>query len=264
MNHFVREPAVAGTFYPAEKTELEKMLNVFLEGERPKIQGKIRALLVPHAGYIYSGPVAGKAFRLLPPAKKETKVILLGPAHTRGFPGASVSRMDAWQTPLGNVAIHPDSKRIIGPEIQNIEEAHFQEHCLEVQLPFLQMTLGKFSIVPIIAGMTDPTALSKEIEKMMGRDDLLVISSDLSHYLAYAKAKETDQKTIKAIMDLDVEEMDAIGDACGKTPILTLIEIAKKKKWTPRLLDYCNSGDTAGDPKRVVGYAAMVFSEESK
>ncbi len=264
VGKMIREPAVAGIFYPAQKKELEKQVNEFLKAKPTALKGKLKALIVPHAGYLYSGIVAGKAFQLLKKLNQKTEweIFLLGPSHTMAFEGACLSLAEQWQTPLGTVKVSKRAKEFLSPLVHDFETAHWQEHCLEVQIPFLQQTLSRFSIIPMVAGFVDANVLAIKLEKKLRENTLFIASSDLSHYLSYEKAVEKDQKTIQAILGLDIEKMEKIGDACGKTPILTLMHIAKQKNWKPTLLEYQNSGDTAGDKKRVVGYAAIAFTEQ--
>jgi AmmeMemoRadiSam system protein B len=260
----VREPAVAGLFYPAEKKELQKQVRAFLKGKPAATKGKLKALIVPHAGYVYSGGVAGKGFQLLKGLnpKTEWEFILLGPSHTVAFEGAGLSQAEKWKTPLGTVFISKRANEFLSPFLRHFENAHGQEHCLEVQLPFLQEAIEKFSIIPIVAGEIDSEALAIELESKLTEKTVFIASSDLSHYLSYEKAVEKDQATIQAILELDIEKMEKNGDACGKTPILVLMHIAKQKNWKPVLLEYKNSGDTAGDKKRVVGYVSIAFTEQ--
>lgn len=268
----IRLPAVAGQFYPRQKKELKDQIRAFLERKTSANEkmGRLRALIVPHAGYIYSGLVAGKGFQLLQkefqdrPPKKELEILMLGPSHTTAFLGASVSMADEWQTPLGKVKTSPRTHEFVSPLIRSIEEAHFSEHCLEVEVPFLQETLKKFLLIPLVLGDANPEALAIEIETKLTPETFILISSDLSHYHSYEKASELDLKTIQAILDLDIEAMEKHGDACGKLPILVLMHLAKQKNWKPVLLDYQNSGDTAGDKKNVVGYCSIAFTEERK
>ncbi len=259
----IREAAVAGTFYPSEKKGLEKQVNEFLKGKPTTLKGKLKALIVPHAGYIYSGSVTGKGFQLVQQLDQKTdwEILLLGPSHTIAFEGASLSTVEQWKTPLGIVNVSKRANQFLSPLVHGFETAHWQEHCLEAQIPFLQQTLSRFSIIPMVAGIVDANVLAIELENKLQENTLFVASSDLSHYLPYEKAVEKDQKTIQAILGMDAEKMEKEGDACGKTPILVLMHLAQQKGWKPFLLEYKNSGDTAGDKKRVVGYAAIAFME---
>ncbi len=260
----IREPAVAGIFYPTQKKELEKQVNEFLKAKPTALKGKLKALIVPHAGYLYSGIVAGKAFQLLKKLNQKTEweVFLLGPSHTMAFEGAALSLAEQWKNPLGTVKVSKRAKEFLSLLVHDFETAHWQEHCLEVQIPFLQQTLSRFSIIPMVAGLVDAEVLAIELENKLRENTLFIASSDLSHYLPCEKAVEKDQKTIQAVLGMDIKKMEKEGDACGKTPILALMHIAKEKGWKPFLLEYKNSGDTAGDKKRVVGYAAIAFTEQ--
>ncbi|MGC8885366.1 MAG: AmmeMemoRadiSam system protein B [Candidatus Nanoarchaeia archaeon] len=259
----IRRPAVAGNFYPENKTELEKQIETFLNTAKT-LEIKPKALIVPHAGYIYSGSVAATGFKQLENLenqkqnfeKRRWKVILLGPSHYYPFAGLCFADYDFWETPLGKI-------RTIKPKIsENIfefTEAHEPEHCLEVQLPFLQKTLLEFSILPLLVGEIDPDAAAEELLPYFDESVILVVSSDLSHYHSYEKAKAIDNVANKAIPNIDLDLAKKI-EACGKIPILIALHIAKKLGWKGRFLDYKTSGDTGGPRDRVVGYGAYVFS----
>ncbi len=250
----IRRASVEGMFYPSSKKEAESMISGFL-GNVPeiKIEGGLKALIVPHAGYIYSGPVAAYAYSLLNKLKnKNVKIILFGPSHHVYFNGVASDVNDYWETPLGQV-------KVVKNDFLKSEAAHVNEHCLEVQLPFLQKTLKDFEILPLVAGDADPKAISSKIQKIIDNGTILVISSDLSHYNDYGMAVKIDKNTANAIENLDYEKMEMEGDACGKIPILAAIDIAKSLKWKCRLLQYKNSGDTAGDKSKVVGYASFAL-----
>lgn len=260
-----RKPAVAGAFYPGDPDELKDMVERFLnEAEDTDVPGKLRALIVPHAGYVYSGPVAAYAYKLLQKHADElSRVIMIGPSHFAGFFGTAESDSDKWQTPLGMVKAGSLKHKIKDLGMINvIPEAHMPEHNLEVQIPFLQMVLEAFTIYPLLTGDIRPAALAEEIVKALDEKTLIIISSDLSHYFPYEKAVKLDTVTNNAIKALDIETMKAKGDACGKTGILVLLHIAKKMKWKCKLLNYRNSGDTAGPKSEVVGYSAFAFYEE--
>lgn len=258
---FVRQPAVAGAFYPGQAEDLRQMLAGFLEQANPPvIQGRLRALIVPHAGYIYSGPVAAFGFKLLPPHIK--KIILLGPAHTVVFTGAALSTADVWKTPLGRVPLWRPKK--IAAPFFDFDLAHQEEHCLEVQLPFLQYLYDQKgqevpSILPLIISEIDPEVVSRQLEDWLDKETLLIISSDLSHYHSYQSAIEKDHFTIQAILQKQSTVLETQGEACGMLPILAALYLAQRRKWQTQLLDYRNSGDTAGDKSRVVGYAAVAL-----
>ena len=247
----LREAIYAGSFYPAKKDKLLKMVKGFLSKAKTAEEinyKKIRAAIVPHAGYEFSGPVAAFAYNAMQEAKPE-KIILIGPSHHAYFEGAFTFKND-WVSPLGKVKVKPAKL----PAMEND-----MEHSLEVQLPFLQAVLKKFSLTPVIYGDISQEGLYSILKKEKG---FYLVSSDLSHYLPYEDASKEDKETINAILNLDEEMLDKTGDACGKTGIGALLILAKKNHWKPVLLDYRNSGDTFGDKEKVVGYAAVVFTEQ--
>ncbi len=261
----VRYPAVAGTFYPSDPFELRRMLKRYLDAAPLYSLQGIRALIAPHAGYIYSGPIAAYSYKQLQnlsPAKRT--IFLIGPAHYVYVRGVAVGTYHRLLTPLGEVPVDAekaDALLGIGEPFVPALGAHEPEHSLEVQLPFLQMTVpGEFSVVPMLAGDANPTEIAEGLESVLGPDDLIVVSSDLSHYHRYdvARSRDTDflQSVVKYQFDSAVK-----GEACGIIPILALMQIGKIHGWKPHLLDYRNSGDTAGDHSRVVGYAAVVYTE---
>lgn len=250
----VRRPAVAGHFYPADKVALLRQLETFFQAlpdfpaEKPP-----KALIVPHAGYDYSGQVAAYAYALLQAfGGRWRKVVAISPAHTVSLHGLATDSHDHWESPLGTVEICRDGFPVD-------RSAHRQEHGLEVQVPFLQYTLDDFQLLPLVAGKTDPIAGADEVLSALSWDTLLLISSDLSHFYNYQTAREIDLFTIEAIEQLDAEAMKSAGVACGKTPILIAMEIARRRGWDCRLLYYENSGDQTGDLTRVVGYASFAF-----
>jgi len=266
MEGTIRRPAVAGAFYPEEPAELRGMVDGFLaKAGNVKVEGRLRALVEPHAGYIYSGPVAAFGYKLLSSQKeKPSKIILLGPSHYAGFLGAAEAGADFWQTPLGMVKAGSLKGKIrAAGAVSLIPEAHAPEHCLEVQLPFLQAVMkGDFTIYPLLTGELSPSALADSLLGAIDDDTLVIASSDLSHYNPYEKAVRLDSICNRAVPALDIETMEESGDACGKTGILTLMHIAKKKKWKGKMLDYRNSGDTAGPKDAVVGYGCYAFYSE--
>jgi AmmeMemoRadiSam system protein B len=249
----IREPAVAGTFYPAEKSVLEEMIATFLKKVPScELGGKLKALIVPHAGYSYSGQVAAYAYALLQTrAIGKRNVVLLGPSHFVPFGGVAADTHEKWKTPLGTVSLAKNT-------FLTMEEAHRTEHCLEVQLPFLQKTLSSFTITPLVAGDAQPHETAQKLRPLMDTS-LIIISSDLSHYHEYATAVSSDKATIDAILRLDGDALQGRGEACGMIPILTALEIAQELKWKCKLLEYKNSGDVSGYKKEVVGYASIAF-----
>ena len=222
-----------------------------------------KALIVPHAGYVYSGSTAALGYACLDPARSLiTRVVLLGPAHRVPVRGLALSGADAFATPLGLVRLdHPTEAALAAlPQVAIDPEAHAWEHSLEVQLPFLQEVLDDFSVVPLVVGDAEPGDVAGVIEAAWGGPEtLILISSDLSHYLPYARAQAIDRHTVRRILDLDGPLEDGL--ACGGRPVNGLLVAARRHGFRPHLLGMCNSGDTAGDRSRVVGYAAISFAE---
>ncbi|MFA6268749.1 MAG: AmmeMemoRadiSam system protein B [archaeon] len=254
MNENIRAPIYAGSFYPAQKAELSKTINSFLKKTKAKkISGTVKAIIVPHAGYVYSGGVAASAYKAITKSNP-SKVILFGPSHQAYLEGA-FSFSGTWQTPLSTTNLSSADLSIIKND---------NEHSLEVQLPFLQTVLEKFDFTPIIYGEISPEELADIVSCEITNKSLLIASSDLSHYEDYKIAKQIDSETIKSILELDLEKFLKVGDACGKLGLAALIILAKKNNWKATLLQYKNSGDTAGDKKSVVGYASIVFVEKEK
>lgn len=257
----IRPPAFAGQFYPEDETELRKQITDFLDAAKPdKPKGAIRALISPHAGYIYSGSVAAFGYKLIKDAGFN-KVLLIGPSHQMMFTGIALTNFSIWKTPLGLTSY---SKKLTeelttNSPFQLLNEVHAFEHSLEVQLPFLQSVLDIFTIVPMITGRIDNLKdIAKAITKSLDDETIFIVSTDLSHYLPYEKAQVQDKLTIEKI-----EHLDATIDhehACGADGVNILIEVAKLHNWRPTILDYRNSGDTAGDKKGVVGYVSVVFT----
>jgi len=257
----IRPPAVAGLFYPVDAEELTLDIQQLLT-EATQHNLKPKALIVPHAGYIYSGAIAATAYATLRPVASTIKrVILLGPTHRVAVHGLAIPSTDVFDTPLGQVKLDTDSMQSIAhlPQVSISAEAHAMEHSLEVQLPFLQSVLTEFTLLPLAVGMASAEAVAEVLEHLWGGDEtLIVISSDLSHYLPYVKAQQIDNATVQSILQL--QQPIAHEQACGGTPISGLIIAAKKHQLTPCLLDLRNSGDTAGSRDQVVGYAAIAFS----
>ena len=257
----IRKPAVAGMFYPDDPAELREMVYTFLKQAKPG--GEVpKAVIVPHAGYIYSGPIAASAYAQVAPARGKIKrVVLLGPSHRVPFRGLAAAGNDAFATPLGNVPIDKKAIELIKqlPQVEILDAAHVMEHSLEVQLPFLQEVLGEFSLVPLAIGEASSDEVAEVLEQLWGGSEtLIVISSDLSHYHDYGTAGKMDRATSKAIELLKPEDIDD-DHACGRIPILGLLVAAKKHGLRAKTVDLRNSGDTAGTRDKVVGYGAYVF-----
>ena len=263
----IRRPAVAGQFYPAEAEALRASVQSYLNGaEEEAASGTSppKALIAPHAGYIYSGGVAGRAYAALTPerAARIKRVVLLGPAHRVGFYGIAAPSVDAFQTALGTVPVDQDSieRAVKSPTVFRFDEPHRNEHSLEVQLPFLQMLLDDFTLVPLVVGSATGEEVASALEDVWGGDDtLVVISSDLSHYLDYDTARQVDSRTSEAISQLKAEEVKP-GHACGYVPVQGLLINARRHGLKGETLVLRNSGDTAGPREQVVGYGAYAFS----
>jgi AmmeMemoRadiSam system protein B len=256
-----RQPAVAGSFYPANPQQLQQMLTQYLQDAETDTKVP-KAIIAPHAGYIYSGAIAASAYTRLKIAHDRiNRVVIIGPSHRIGFHGLAVSQADAFVTPLGNIPVDTQAVQAITqfPFVQYIEQAHSHEHSLEVQLPFLQAVLDNFSIVPIVAGDASPEQVSQVLAALWGDSEtLIVISSDLSHYHDYTTAQNLDKATSIAIENLQYEKLN-FESACGRVPVSGLLKLARDKALTVKNIDLRNSGDTAGDKQRVVGYGAYII-----
>jgi AmmeMemoRadiSam system protein B len=278
MEEKIRFSAVAGQFYPGEKRELEGMIEKFLkEAKIGEIKGEIFGVLVPHAGYLFSGPVAAHCYKAISGKNFET-VILIGDSHYEYFDGISVWERGEWETPLGRIKVDEGlAKEILSFSKRFFvkDSTHLFEHSLEVQIPFLQKVLKNFEILPLIFGSEDKDwkDLAKAILKLMEKKKILVVaSSDLSHYPPYEVAQEADKRTIEGILSSDPEKFkEKIEDlkklfpnvdtfACAQDTIKTILEISKNLKGKAKLLKYQNSGDTIyGEKSQVVGYSAIAF-----
>ena len=256
-----RAPAVAGMFYPADPQRLSHEVDHYLAGA-PAGEHVPRALIVPHAGYQYSGPVAATAFKTLESVSSTIKrVLLLGPSHRVAFDGVAFPLACGFETPLGNIPLDQEAIEQLShlPGVIRSDTAHLEEHSLEVQLPFLQQVLGEFSLVPGVIGRAHARDVVSVIEPFLDNEEnLILISSDLSHYHSYRDAQQRDQHTSEAILNLQPGLID-FKDACGRTGVNALLMLAQKRGLKAELLDLRNSGDTAGDHSRVVGYGAYLF-----
>ncbi len=259
----VRSPAVAGMFYPGDAGILAQQVQSMLDAAR-QFDLYPKALIVPHAGYIYSGPVAATAYATLRPIATQIRhVVLLGPVHRVAVRGLALPDASAFDTPLGRVMIDTEAVRSISalPQVCVSSQAHAQEHSLEVQLPFLQSVLSDFTLLPLAVGQATAEEVAEILESLWGdKDTLIVISSDLSHYLPYRTAQRVDSETVQSILAL--QQPIVHERACGGTPVNGLILCAKRRHLVPHLLDLRNSGDTAGAHDQVVGYASFAFTEE--
>lgn len=261
----VRPPAVAGLFYPAEAGLLTRTVSDLLAGVDVARSQVPKALIAPHAGYVYSGPIAAHAYARLAAARGTVKrVVLLGPTHRVAVRGLAIPRARAFATPLGTIELDAAAIESIRelPQIVVSDEAHAMEHSLEVHLPFLQNVLGDFKLVPLAVGYAEPADVAAVIEALWGGPEtLIVVSSDLSHYLRYEQAQAVDRATVERILRLDADIQPH--EACGAGAINGALTVARHHGLTARLLDLRNSGDTGGERHRVVGYAALAFEERA-
>lgn len=270
----IRQPAVAGSFYPNDAQTLRDMLIRYLTAVRPPAtvpktspQARIKAIIVPHAGYVYSGPVAASAYARLAEARNTIKrVVLLGPAHWVPVHGLAVSSAETFLTPLGRVTVDQTAVATLLalPQVHISDEAHAPEHSLEVQLPFLQVVLDDFSIVPLVVGDATPSEVEEVLNALWdGPETLVVISSDLSHYYDYVTAKQLDRAASRAIQALRSEDL-SVEQACGQHAIQGVLLAARSHGLNATTLDLRNSGDTAGPRDHVVGYGAYAFTASQK
>jgi hypothetical protein len=260
----VRRPAVAGQFYPANPDRLRREIAKYIDqASLPPGLGMVRAVIAPHAGTIYSGPTAGYAFKALRQVADDVAtVFLLGPAHRVPVEGVALGSYSAFRTPLGDVPVDVDrvSDMLDCPSLYSRSSgAHDFEHCLEVEVPFLQVVLSDFQLVPMLFGRVAPRKVAADLVDRVGHGDLVVVSSDLSHFYSYEAARKLDQGFLNALLEGDERNVEA-GEACGRAPVATLMDMAERLKWEPHLLDYRTSGDTAGDRSRVVGYASIAYT----
>lgn len=259
-----RPAAVAGLFYPASPAALRSTVLDMVDGARavetePTAAPKV--LIVPHAGYVYSGSTAAKGYvQLEAHASIVRRVVLIGPAHRVPIRGVAVPSATRFATPLGTVEVDQSTiaTLLASRLVEQSDAAHAAEHALEVQLPFLQVVLGQFNVVPLVVGDARPDEVARVLERVWGgAETLIVVSSDLSHYLPYEAARRADAASLEQVLalgpDLDYDQ------ACGATPINAVMRVAAQRGLAPRLIAACNSGDTAGDRSRVVGYAALAF-----
>jgi AmmeMemoRadiSam system protein A len=280
-NQRIRPPAVAGLFYPADAAALSKTIDGLLADAPDHYIPRLKTLVCPHAGYEFSGQTAAIAYKLLAGRDVQT-VVVMGPSHYAWFSNACIPNADAYKTPLGLVPISGKAKELASvapfvlephcpverppwwrqsprpapPEGQDTPETW--EHSVEVQVPFLQKVLKRFDLLPVVIGEADPSQVAKALAERIDDKTIVVASSDLSHYHSYETAKGLDGRCVKAICDVDIDAMKT-QEACGKTPILALLHMARQKGWKAQMLDYRNSGDVSGDKARVVGYTAVAF-----
>lgn len=261
----VRAPAVAGMFYPGDRNELAQSVAQMLGAAAHDAPERVapKAIIAPHAGYIYSGPIAASVYALLAPARARIRrVVLLGPTHRVALRGLALPGCAAFATPLGTVEIDSPSIEALRGLRQVVvsAQAHALEHSLEVHVPFLQTALERFTLAPLAVGQASAEEVAEVLDALWGGPEtLIVVSSDLSHYLPYTDAQAVDRATAKAILGLATDLSHE--QACGATPVTGLTHAARRRGLKPELIDLRNSGDTAGDRNRVVGYGAFAFYE---
>ncbi len=257
----VRKAAVQGIFYQADESRLRQDIDQFLEPDPPGLGDSPKVVIAPHAGFVYSGATAAAAYRcLLPYAATIKRVVVLGPAHRVYLQGMALPSVAAFSTPLGDIPLDVECMASIGelPGVSVDDEAHRLEHCIEVQLPFLQVVLEEFTLVPLVVGHYDPHGIGAVIDAVWGgRETLLVISTDLSHFHSYNEARQLDTITCERILARDNTLVGE--DACGAQALNGLMSAGHSQTLRVQLLDMCNSGDTAGDRERVVGYGAFIL-----
>lgn len=258
-----RSPAVAGMFYPGRPAVLAATVDQLLAAVPTTEALPAKALIVPHAGYVYSGSTAAMAYAALAPRRATIhRVVLLGPTHRVAVDGMAVPKTDAFATPLGSIPLDSTAVARLAtlPQVVVSDREHAEEHSLEVHLPFLQRLLDDFTLVPLAVGHATPEAVAEVLDLLWGGPEtLIVISSDLSHFLPYAAANQVDRDTCQHILQLDTHIRP--DQACGAYPVNGLLLAARRRGLVPQLIHRCNSGDTAGDRQRVVGYAAFSFGE---
>ncbi len=280
----VRPPAVAGRFYPGDRAELEAAVRGYLSAVKvpavkvPAVKESAvearddaaveagstpKAVIAPHAGYIYSGPIAASAYARIARAPGAIRrVVLLGPAHRVAVPGLAAPEADAFATPMGEVPLDRDSlqRALELPQVRVFDAAHALEHSLEVQLPFLQSILDDFVLVPLVVGDASPEAVAEVLDRLWGGEEtLIVVSTDLSHYNEYATAQRLDAATSEAIEALALDRIET-DHACGRIPVQGLLRVAQRRGMQARAIDVRNSGDTAGPRDSVVGYGAYALA----
>ena len=258
----VRQPSVAGTFYPADPARLRDHVEEMLAEVESAATPVPRALIAPHAGYIYSGPIAASAFKTLEAASRPIRrVVVIGPSHFVPFAGVALPEAEAFETPLGEIPLDDaaiDCVRRIDP-IVTWDEPHRREHGIEVELPFLQTVLGDFGLVPLVTGHATADQVAEILDALWDDDTLVVVSSDLSHFHDYDTAARLDADTADAIVDGRPQDLDE-GSACGRLAIQGLIIAGQRRGRGISLLDLRNSGDTSGPREEVVGYGAFCSS----
>jgi hypothetical protein len=263
----IRPPAVAGMFYPAEAQTLRRQIQLYLDDADPPDLAPVRAIIAPHAGYTYSGPVAGFAYKLLKAQNWEPhRILIMGPSHRAWFPGVAIADVDGFRTPLGVQPVdRAYAHRLSGKSrlFSAITSPHTPEHCLEVQVPFIQTIFPDTPIVPMLFGEVNPEEVAKVLDAEIDDHTFIIVSSDLSHYHDNRTAHAIDGRLLNAVLNQDKPGV-VTGEACGQAPILSLMTLAERHNWRPHLLDYRTSGDITGSHSQVVGYAAIAYVGEAQ
>ena len=262
----IRPPAVAGMFYPSDPAKLREDVGRYLAAASvPALQG-VRAVVAPHAGFVYSGPVAAFAYQVLALQKSAPeRILLLGPSHRTWFPGVAVADVDGFSCPLGTHLVDREYVRRLTAERDLFtadNRPHGPEHCLEVHIPFLRVVLPDAPVVPMLFGQVDPVEVGRSLLTILEDNDLVIVSSDLSHYHSNRAAHTTDRQFLDALLAGDRAGV-LKGEACGQAPALAMMVVAAARGWRPQLLDYRTSGDISGETRQVVGYAAVAYTEEA-
>lgn len=259
-----RMPAVAGRFYPDDPDKLRAYIDSLLDGgisETQTTQPRPQAMILPHAGYPFSGQAAAQGYALIRPYREQIRhVVLLGPAHFAELQGMAVPAVARFASPLGDVVINEQMRATAckHPEVSTDDEPHSREHSIEVHLPFLQQALGEFDFLPIAVGMTSPQSCGQLLENFCDEETLIVVSSDLSHFYTDEQARQLDQRTTEAIERLEYESIEQ-RQACGAMPVRGLLWLAREKGMSASTIALCNSGDVTGERSSVVGYGSYVF-----
>lgn len=261
----IRPAAAAGRFYPKEPAELRRLVNELLAEAPPSNEPAPKALIAPHAGYVYSGPIAASAYARLKPAREIVRrVVLIGPSHFVPFAGLVTSNAEAFASPLGLVRLDAEAIRKLSalPQVSALDLAHAHEHALEVHLPFLQCVLADFKLVPLVVGEATAEQVCEVLDALWGGPETrFIVSSDLSHYLDSDAARRMDRLTADAVEGLRPEDIGE-DQACGRIPIRGLLQAARGHGLHAHTVDLRNSGDTSGPRSQVVGYGAFIFEEE--
>lgn len=256
MKTKIRKAFCSGSWYENNPYELQEEIKVYLENVKTVIKS-VKAVIVPHAGYIYSGQVAAYSFKQIPKTTK--KIIIMGTMHHYYMKGICALDYDYLETPMGNIKVSKDVKDLISKGIAEfVQQADINEHSIEIELPFLKYCLNNFEIVPLLVGEVDSGWFAKELLNYIDENTVVVVSVDLSHFYSYEEAVKLDTKTIDTILALDDKSVPDL-EIDSPYAVMTLINICRILKWTPELLMYKNSGDITGDKRKVVGYASIVF-----